>query len=216
MTRTVRVIPAILTDNATTLGKLIQQTAAFADYAQLDFMDGHFVPSRSFSPADLASVKITFKWEAHLMVLQPEEHLEILKLAGASKVIFHVEAVASPAKEISLIKEQGMKVGLAVNPETPIAKFSEYVPDVDSVLFMAVYPGFYGAKYIPEVLDKVKEFRKTYFKTIVGLDGGVKESNIEEIARAGVDEICVGSAIFLALDPAATYRRLTSLAQSVQ
>ena len=79
---------------------------------------------------------------------------------------------------------------------------------------MAVHPGFYGAKFIPEVLDKIKEFRKIFFKTLTGIDGGVKESNIADVARSGVDEICVGSAIFLQPAPGATHRKLTNLAQS--
>jgi ribulose-phosphate 3-epimerase len=214
MARTIRIVPAILTDNAATLEKLVRQVETFTDYAQFDFMDGRFVPSNSFSPADAAALKIKFDWEAHLMMLQPEDHLETLKKAGAKKIIIHVEAVASPWKEISLVKGLGMKIGLAVNPETPVSAFKEFVPEVDSILFMAVHPGFYGAKFIPEVLEKIKEFRKTYFKTLIGLDGGAKESNIEEIARSGVDEICVGSAIFLQPDPAAAHRNLTNLAQS--
>jgi ribulose-phosphate 3-epimerase len=84
---------------------------------------------------------------------------------------------------------------------------------VDSVLFLAVNPGFYGAKFIPEVLDKIVEFRKLYPKKETGIDGGVKESNIGEIARTGVDVIFIGSAIFLQPDPAGAYRRLTGLAQ---
>jgi ribulose-phosphate 3-epimerase len=157
-------------------------------------------------------LKIKLTWEAHLMMLQPEHYLETLKKAGAQKIIFHVEAVSSPWKEISLVKGLGMKVGLAINPETPISAFKEFVPEVDSTLFMAVHPGFYGAKFIPEVLDKVREFRKTFFKTLTGIDGGVKESNIADIARSGVDEICVGSAIFLQPDPGAAHRKLTDIA----
>jgi ribulose-phosphate 3-epimerase len=214
MPRTIRIIPAILTDNAATLEKLVRQTETFTDYAQFDFMDGHFVPSNSFSVNDMAAVKTKIGWEAHLMMLQPEEHLEALKKAGANKIIFHFEAVASPWKMISLIKRLDVKVGMAVNPETTIASIAELVPELDSILFMAVHPGFYGAKFLPEVLEKIVEFRKTYFKTVVGIDGGVKENNIVEIARSGVDEICVGSAIFLQPDPGAAYRKLTALAQS--
>jgi ribulose-phosphate 3-epimerase len=214
MPRTIRVVPAILTDNPAELKKLVHQAESFTDYAQFDLMDGRFVPSHSFSPTDLSVIKINLKWEAHLMMLQPEEYLETLKKAGAQKIIFHVEAVASPRREISLVKELGMQVGLAINPETPLGAFKELVPEVDSILFMAVHPGFYGAKFIPEVLDKVKEFRKTFFKTLAGLDGGVKESNIVDIARSGVDEICVGSAIFLQPDPGAAYRKLTDLANA--
>jgi len=88
------------------------------------------------------------------------------------------------------------------------------VPEVDSVLFMAVNPGFYGAPFIPEVLDKIKEFRKTFFKTEVGIDGGIKEHNIGDAARAGADVIFVGSAILRAPDPAAAFRKLSGLAQA--
>lgn len=214
MSRSVRIVPAILTDNAETLEKLVHQAEAFTDYAQFDLMDGRFVPSNSFSVNDLITINIKMGWEAHLMMLQPEDYLEALKIAGANKIVFHYEAVASPGRVISLVKQLGVKVGMAINPETRFDVFKELVPEVDSVLFMAVNPGFYGAKFIPEVLDKIKEFRKTYFKTLVGLDGGVKESNIADIARAGVDEICVGSAIFLQPDPAAAYRKLTGLAQA--
>lgn len=214
MARTIRIVPAILTDNAATLEKLVRQTETFTDYAQFDLMDGHFVPSHSFSVNDLAGIKTKIGWEAHLMMLQPEDYLPTLKIAGAQKIIFHFEAVASPWKMISLVKELGIKVGMAINPETAIASFRDLVPELDSILFMAVHPGFYGAKFVPEVLDKVKEFRRTYAKTEIGLDGGVKENNIAEIARSGVDEICVGSAIFLQPDPGAAYRHLTALAQS--
>lgn len=214
MVRAIRIVPAILTDNTATLENLIRQTDKFTDYAQVDFMDGHFVPSSSISCKDIVSLKPKFNWEAHLMVLQPEDCLDDFKKAGAKKIIFHFEAVASQWKMIKLIKDLGMKVGMAINPETSINAFKEMVPEIDSVLFMAVHPGFYGAKFLPETLDKIKEFRKTYFKTEVGIDGGVKETNIVEIARSGVDVICVGSAIFLQPDPGAAYRRLTALAQS--
>lgn len=214
MARTVRTVPAILTDNTATLEKLVRQTETFTDYVQFDLMDGHFVPSHSVSCKDIANLNSTLKWEAHLMLLQPEGCLQDFKQAGAKKIVFHFEAVASPSKMITLIKDQGMKVGLAINPETPLPAFKELVPEVDSILFMAVNPGFYGAKFIPETLDKIKEFRKTYFKTEVGLDGGVKETNIIDIVRSGVDVVYVGSAIYLQPDPAAAYRHLTALVHS--
>ncbi len=214
MPRTIRVIPAILTDNKDNLAKLLRQAESFTDYAQIDIMDGHFVPSSSITCPDIAALKTTMDWEAHLMILQPEDCLEDFKQAGAKKIIFHFEAVASPWRMVSLIKEQGVKVGIAVNPETRIADFKELVPEVDTVLFMAVHPGFYGAKFLPEVLDKVREFRKTYFRTSVGIDGGMKDETIQLAARAGVDEICIGSAIFLQPDPAAAFRRLVELANA--
>jgi len=214
MARTIRTVPAILTDNTATLEKLVRQAESFTDSAQFDLMDGRFVPSNSINCNDIAALKTTLKWEVHLMVLQPEDCLETFQKAGAQKIVFHYEAVASPEKIIGLVRNLGMKVGLAVNPETPIASFKHLIPDVDSVLFMAVNPGFYGAKFIPEVLEKIADFRRTYFKTEIGIDGGIKENNIAEIARSGIDVIYIGSAIFLQPNPAAAYRRLTELAQS--
>jgi ribulose-phosphate 3-epimerase len=176
-------------------------------------MDGDFVPSRSVACAQIAKLKPGVKWEAHLMVRHPEDCLEEFKKAGAQKIVFHYEATPEPEKIIRKIRKLGMEAGLAVNPETSIKTIAPLVDKVDSVLFLAVNPGFYGAKFIPEVLDKIVEFRKLYPKKEIGIDGGVKENNIGEIARTGVDVIFIGSAIFLQPDPAASYRRLTALAQ---
>jgi ribulose-phosphate 3-epimerase len=213
MKRRIRTVPAILTDDPATLKKLVSQTGAFTDYVQLDIMDGDFVPSRSVACAQIAKLKPGVKWEAHLMVRHPEDCLEEFKKAGAQKIVFHYEATPEPEKIIRKIRKLGMEAGLAVNPETSIKTIAPLVDKVDSVLFLAVNPGFYGAKFIPEVLDKIVEFRKLYPKKEIGIDGGVKENNIGEIARAGVDVIFIGSAIFLQPDPAASYRRLTALAQ---
>ncbi len=212
MSHRVRIIPAILTDDPQTLEKLVGQAESFTDFAQFDVMDGDFVPSRSVSCAQIAALKITIKWEAHLMVRRPADCLADFKKAGARKIVFHFEADPAPEKVISKIKSLGMKAGLAVNPETPVDAFAPLVTDVDSVLFLSVNPGFYGAKFIPEVLEKIVAFRKLYPEMETGIDGGVKESNIGEIARTGVDVIYVGSAIFLQPDPAAAYRRLKQLA----
>ena len=109
-----------------------------------------------------------------------------------------------------------MKVGLAVNPETPLTTTLSLADSVDSVLFLTVHPGFYGAKFLPEVLDKVVELRARKPNLEIGVDGGIKEGNIAEVARLGVDYICVGSAIFVQPDPAEAFRRLQSLADQGQ
>jgi ribulose-phosphate 3-epimerase len=214
MSQRVRIVPAILTDDPNTLVKLVSQTESFTDYAQFDLMDGEFVPSRSVSCSQIAALKIKIKWEVHLMVMRPEDCLEDFQKAGAQKTVFHYEATADPAKTIREIKRLGMKAGLAINPETSITAIKNLVVELDSVLFLSVNPGFYGAKFIPEVLDKITNFRKTYPKMEIGIDGGIKETNIAQIARTGVDIIYVGSAIFLQPDPAASYHRLKKLAES--
>jgi ribulose-phosphate 3-epimerase len=214
MSSKVRAVPAILTDDVKKLEKLVRQTETFTDYAQLDIMDGRFVPSTSVSCSDIARVKPDITWEAHLMVMNPETCLEDFRQAGAKKIVFHFQATPSPEKIISLIREKGMEVGLAINPEVPVSDITSLVSKIDSLLFLAVNPGFYGAKFIPEVLDKIKDFRKAYPDMEIGIDGGIKENNIAEIARTGVNVIYIGSAIFLQPDPAESYRRLSELAQA--
>lgn len=214
MSKINRVVPAILTDDPRALETMVRQAETFTDYAQFDFMDGQFVPSRSVTWEQVAALPMQLNWEAHIMVLHPEDYLSRFRQAGAQKVIFHYEATLSPPEVISLARKLGLKVGLAVNPETAVADFRPLVAAVDSVLFLSVHPGFYGAKFIPEVLDRVRELRRLYAELEIGIDGGVKENNISFIARSGVDVIYVGSAIFLQPQPAESYRRLLALAEA--
>jgi ribulose-phosphate 3-epimerase len=214
VSKKVRVVPAILTSDPAELEKLVRQAESFTDYVQLDIMDGRFVPSRSVACAQIAALHPRLRWEAHLMVLEPEACLEDFRAAGAGKIIFHYEASPSPGEVIRAIKKLGLGAGLAVNPETPLSAIGPLVKAVDSVLFLSVNPGFYGARFIPDVLDKIRAFRRSHPGVETGIDGGVKEGNIAEIAATGVDVICVGSAVFLQPDPAASYRRLQALAEA--
>lgn len=214
MSKNVRTVPAILTDDSIALGKMVLQTETFTDYAQFDIMDGRFVPSRSVSCQQIAALKTKLIWEAHLMVLHPEDCLEEFKQAGAQKIVFHYEATSSPDQIIRQIRNLGMEAGLAINPETPTSTITPLINELDSVLFLSVNPGFYGAKFIPEILDKIVAFHKAYPRMEVGIDGGIKEDNIADIAQTGVNVIYIGSAIFMQPQPAESYRRLTALAQA--
>lgn len=211
MAQKIRIVPAILTDDPTALGKMVRLAETFTDFVQIDIMDGEFVPSHSISFDNIAPLTPKFKWEAHLMVQNPENYVEGFKQAGAKKIVFHFETRTNYIKTIKSIRKLGMKVGLAVNPKTTLQEFASLVNLVDGVLFLSVEPGFYGAKFIPEVLDKIAEFRQAYPKIEIGIDGGVKEDNVKEITKTGVNNICVGSAIFNNPDPAATYNRLEEL-----
>jgi ribulose-phosphate 3-epimerase len=211
----IRIVPALLTDDPAELVKLVRQAGVFADYVQIDVMDGKFVPSNSVTCAQIGAAEIKFAWEAHLMVLHPENCVADFARAGARKIIFHYEATSEPEKIIAQIRKSGVKVGLAVNPETSIMEITRLVKKVDSVLFMAVHPGFYGARFLLEVLEKVKEFRKRFPEMEIGIDGGVKEDNILKIARSGVNDICIGSALFHQPDPAAAYRRIKAQVENL-
>jgi len=209
-----RIVPAILTDDPKALKTMAQQAAGFADFVQIDIMDGQFVPSHSVTWQNLIGTPLKFKWEAHIMVNHPEEQIAGFKGAGASRIVFHYEATPSPEEVIKAIRASGLEVGLAVNPGTPVADFLPLADKVDAVLFLSVNPGFYGAEFIPAVLNKIREFRKLRPEVETGIDGGVKENNVAEIASTGVSYICVGSAIFRAPDPAAAFRKLQTLAKT--
>jgi ribulose-phosphate 3-epimerase len=212
MKKTSQVVPAILTEDPKALEVMVRQAEDFTTYAQIDIMDGQFVPSQSISSEHLIGLTTKLRWEAHLMVEHPEHYLEDFKRAGAQKIVFHFEATSSPQEVISLTKKLGMAVGLAINPETSISAIHSIAHEVDSVLFLTVYPGFYGSQFVPEVMDKVVEFRSTVSGIDTGVDGGIKESNIAQIAAYGVDFIFVGSAIFLQPNPGESVHHLQDLA----
>ncbi len=209
----IKVVPALLTDNPSALETMVRQAESFATYVQMDIMDGQFVPSRSITWEHLANLAMKLSWEAHLMVRHPEKYLPGFHQAGARKVLFHYEATSSPRQVIAQARDLNLEVGLAINPETAVSTILPLADEVDSILLMTVNPGFYGSKFIPEVMDKVVELRKARPDIEIGVDGGVKESNIAQIARAGVDVIYVGSAIFRHPQPGESYRHLLALAQ---
>ena len=213
MTGLSKVVPAILTEDPEALETMVRQAESFTTYVQFDIMDGRFVPSRSITAEHLTALRTKLSWEAHLMVEYPEDYLEGLLKAGAQKIVFHYEATSSPQEVISQARNLGLKVGLAINPETGVSTILPLASKVDSVLFLTVNPGYYGSQFKPEVLDKVAELRRRQPEIEIGVDGGIKESNIALVARVGVDVIYVGSAIFLQPPPAESFRHLLALAQ---
>lgn len=200
-----RVVPAILANTLPAFTSLVRSAEGFADYVQIDIMDGLFVPSSSVSAAELATVKTTIRSEAHLMVKNPEEWLEAAAMFGCEEILFHFEAVDNPAAIVKLLRETDFRAGLAVNPDTRVSDFIEIAGMVDSVMFMAVNPGFYAAPFIPEVMDSIKELRSLKPALDIGVDGGIKLDNAVLTRDAGADYVCVGSAIFKAEDPGQAY-----------
>ncbi|MFA5007839.1 MAG: ribulose-phosphate 3-epimerase [Candidatus Omnitrophota bacterium] len=202
------VVPAILTGKKDELLGMVDTCSKFCDYVQIDVMDGKFVPSKSINIDDLKGVRFSVKSEAHLMVNEPLLWIEAFKNAGSQRIIYHFEMQKEHLKIINAITKQNLKVGIAINPSTSLKDFSFLVDSVDCVLFMSVVPGFYGSKFIPEVLDKIKEFKKLYPAKCAGIDGGVKADNIRAVSQSGVDYICVGSAILKAANPKEAYLKI--------
>lgn len=190
---------------------MLHEAEAFADQVQVDIMDGRFVPSESISAEDLARVKTRLFLEVHLMVMEPEAHLEAFLKAGAGRVVFHYEAGPSPSRTIALARHLGLGVGLALNPQTPVLEAKPLFGEVDFLLLLSVDPGFYGSPFLPSVLEKAKVLRPL-FPGEIGMDGGIKGGNIHQVKEAGVDCACVGSAIFKSPDPRKSFLALQALA----
>jgi len=192
---------------------MVTHVQEYAGYVQLDFMDGQFVPSVSVTDKDLAGIPIKIKWEAHLMVVNPATFFARFKHLGANRVIFHIEATDSPDEVIRQARQHGLEVGLAANPDTPVSALFPFLGKVDTILFMTVYPGFYGAKFQPQVLEKIAEFRREHPTFHIGVDGGIKNENVARLASAGGNDICVGSAIFLQPSTPECFYSLQSIAE---
>ncbi|MCP4652206.1 MAG: ribulose-phosphate 3-epimerase [Candidatus Omnitrophica bacterium] len=201
------IVPALLTDKKENLEKMLDLCSGFTDFVQIDVMDGEFVPSTSIGPKDLDGLGGKIRSEAHIMAQDPLSWLDAFKGIGSERIIYHFEANCDHAKTIETIKACGCEVGIAINPPTTIEQVEPWIDKVDSVLFMSVIPGFYGAPFIPEVLNKIREFKKIFPDKVVGIDGGVKLNNVKEIADSGVDYICVGSALLKAGNPKEAYER---------
>ncbi|MBP7088019.1 MAG: ribulose-phosphate 3-epimerase [Candidatus Omnitrophica bacterium] len=205
------IVPALLSDKKEELVKMIKLCSDFTDYIQIDIMDGSFVPSKSVTVKDLKRLKLPLKSEAHLMVDDPLLWVKSFQELGTEKIIFHFEINADHEKIISEIQKVGLKAGIAVNPSTSIDKLKVFIDKVDTFLFMSVNPGFYGAEFIPEVLDKIKEFKDKYPHKIVGIDGGIKTDNLIAVKNSGVDYICIGSAIMKDLNPKQAYKKFSEV-----
>ena len=200
-----KIVPAILTDKVQDLKLMLAQAETFSDFVQIDFMDASFVPSQSIAPKDLAEIKINIGWEAHLMVKEPINYLSSLNRDGLKRIIFHWKASPHPESIVSAVRNLGLEVGLAINPETILSQFEGLVDKIDSVLFLSVHPGFYGSPFIAEVLEKIGAFRSHFPATMIGIDGGISLDNIRRVKSSGVDYACVGSRIFRHDDPRKSY-----------
>jgi ribulose-phosphate 3-epimerase len=191
-----KIIPAILTDDPKDLELKIRQSESFIDVVQMDIMDGRFVPSRSIAAADLAKVKTNLFLEAHLMVEHPLKEIIPFKDAGVKRIIFHFESKDEPREVIREIRKAGLEAGLAINPETSIEQVEPLLEEINLLLLLAVNPGFYGSKFIPEVLEKSRILSPQKRNYVIALDGGIKIDNILEVRNAGIEVACVGSGIF--------------------
>jgi len=212
---TFRIAPSILSADFSRLGDEVRAVErAGADLIHFDVMDNHYVPNLSVGPLVCAALKphVKVPLDVHLMVKPVDALVGEFAKAGAGIISFHPEASEHVDRTIALIKEQGCKAGLVLNPATPVSWLDHTLDKLDLVLLMSVNPGFGGQQFIRSVLPKVTEVRRRIKDSgrdvWLEVDGGVKIDNIGEIARAGADTFVAGSAVFGSKDYAATIREM--------
>ena len=202
------IAPSILSANFAKLGEEVDAVlAAGADIVHFDVMDNHFVPNLTIGPMICEALRqhgVTAPIDVHLMVEPVDQIIPDFAKAGADYITFHPEASRHVDRSLALIKDNGCKAGLVLNPATPLTELEWVLDKIDMVLLMSVNPGFGGQSFIPYVKDKIVAARKLIDDSGLDIrlevDGGVKADNIGELAALGADTFVAGSAIFGADD----------------
>ena len=200
----VKIAPSILSADFSKLGEHIQRVdKGGAEFIHIDVMDGAFVPNISFGfPIIKAIRKYTDKvFDVHLMIEEPSKYVDEFVSCGADLITIHYEADRHIDRTINYIKSKGVKVGVALNPATPVSVLENILPLLDMVLIMSVNPGFGGQKFILYSLNKIREVKKMAIDCnrediLIQVDGGVGINNIKDVVEAGANVIVAGSAVF--------------------
>lgn len=200
----ITVAPSILSGSHINLQKSFEEVRlSGARWIHLDIMDGHFVPNLTFGPETvraLAKYKGNLFFDVHLMLTHPAKFVEVFAAAGADLISFHVEAADNINATINQIHRLGKKVGLALNPETPIELVQLYLKRVDLIVIMGVNPGFGGQLLLPNCLEKIEKIRQINDAIAIEIDGGVTLENAKMCIEKGANILVTGSAFFKAKD----------------
>jgi ribulose-phosphate 3-epimerase len=210
--------PSLLSANFARIGEQIATVQnAGAQYLHLDIMDGRFVPNITWGSKIIADLRplSPLVFDAHLMIVEPERHVEDFRAAGCDRITFHLETTPHAQRLLTHLRDIGAKPGLAICPQTPVALLQDVVEDCDTVLVMSVNPGFSGQKFIAHAIEKVREARVLVDRLnpacLIEVDGGVSAENAHDLVEAGADILVMGSAVFDAPDPAAELHRIRAL-----
>ncbi len=209
--------PSILSADFGRLAEEIREAeAGGAGLVHVDVMDGRFVPNLTVGPAVVSAVRRATELpvDCHLMIEDPDRHLEAFARAGAGMISVHVEVVRHLHRTVQAIRDLGAEAGVVLNPATPLASLDEILPFADFVLIMSVNPGFGGQAFIPTSLPKIRNLRERIRRaglaTRIEVDGGVTLENLDDVVLAGADLVVAGSAVFGGGSPRENARKMAA------
>ena len=209
------IAPSILAADFANLKRDIKMVnESQADWFHVDIMDGVFVPNISFGMPVLKVIQKLAKkpLDVHLMIVDPDRYIETFAELGSKILTVHFEACIHLHRSIQMIKDCGMKVGVALNPHTPVSNLVDIIQDIDLVCLMSVNPGFGGQLFIENTYEKVKKLKSLVEKKkgtcLIQIDGGVTDKNIVKLISCGADVLVAGSYIFKAQNPSANIQLL--------
>ena len=205
--KNIQISPSILSADFSQLGAEIKRLEeGGADMIHVDVMDGHFVPNLTIGPPVIKALRkhCSLKFDVHLMISPVHKYIEAYADAGADIITIHPEATQNLGESIKTIKDLKKKVGVSLNPESKIELITEFLDQVDLVLIMSVNPGFGGQKFMPEVLDKIKQLKKIQqYKNLnfdIEIDGGINFENCKIAIDAGANILVSGTTVFKSND----------------